>query len=171
MYYGRGQPDHSTMVGGACLVTQRREFLVARNGLGRKQPKSPQSGGASGKDALPFLRAAAEWKGYVNVELGEGAAEQFRAFVGDTDLVREITAEVLLRGYKLSAVQVDNDETVRATAIAAFAGTVDAGYAVSAWGEDFYLAVASVVFIVGVHSRFDLSQWVREQETYRKRTF
>lgn len=144
---------------------------MARKGLDRTQPKSPRNGGASSNDAPPFLRAAAEWKGYVNVELGEGAAEQFHAFIRDADLVREVTAEVLLHGYKLSCVQVDNSETVRATAIAGFAGTVDAGFAVSAWAEDFYNAAAAVVFIVGVHSRFDLSQWVRDEGSYRKRTF
>lgn len=144
--------------------------MAGSRGKGTSVSAPKKAGGSSG-DAPPFLRAAAEWKGYVNVEIDEGTKAQFQAFIADAGLVREITAEVLLRGYKLSSVQVDNDATVRATAIAGFKGTVDAGYAVSAWAEDFYEATAAVVFIVAVLSGFNLSQHVKEAEARYRRTF
>lgn len=131
---------------------------------------TPQNGAAS-KDAAPFLRRAAEWRGYVNVELSTDAAQQFTAYADDPDMVREITAEVVSRGYKLSAVQTDETGTVRATATAGFSGMVDSGYAVSAWMDSTYSALAAVVFIVAFTARFDLSQFAREGVAKARHTF
>lgn len=127
--------------------------------------------GVASSDAAPFLRKAAEWEGYVNVELSDGSAERYEAFARDADLVREVTSEVLLRGYKLSAVQVDDTETVRATAIQGFVGTPDAGLAVSAWEADIYDALAAVVYLVALHSEFDLSRWRAAETKKSRRTF
>lgn len=137
----------------------------------KRAAKRSAKGGDSGRDVAPFLRNAAQWEGYVNVEFTGGEKEQFAAFSDDINLVQEVTAEVLLRGYKLSVVQVDDDETVRATATAGFSGMPDAGLAVSAWGESLFIAVASVVFIVAVHSRFDLATWKQPEVKKSKRTF
>lgn len=144
--------------------------MAGSRGKANGQKRSAE-GVASGKDAAPFLRAAAEWKGYVNVELGEDAAGRFATFCGDPGLVQEITAEVLLRGYKVSVVQVENERTVRATATAGFRGMPDAGLAVSAWQEDLYHAIAAVVFIVACSSQFDLTVYETDQATRLKRTF
>jgi len=127
--------------------------------------------GAASTDAAPFLRKAAEWKGYVNVQLSEGSKERYEAFSRDAGLVQEVTAETLLRGYKLSVVQVDDDETVRATAVAGFSGMPDAGLAVSAWEGSIWDALAAVVYLVGIHSAFDLSQWEEPEVKKSRRTF
>lgn len=138
------------------------------------------SGGKSAKRAAkrgnsesvaPFLRVAAAWEGYVNVELTEASKEQFKHFSDDVSMVQEVTAEVLLRGYKLSVVQVDNEETVRVTATAGFSGMPDAGLAVSAWAEGVFPAIAAAAFIVAVVSQFDLSKWQQPETKKSRRTF
>jgi len=153
------------------VATNGKVFPVTHLGKsGKSAPKSPRKGSAS-DDALPFLRVSAEWKGYVNVEQSEATKDQFWAFYNDANLVREITAEVLLAGYKLSIVQVDNPETCKASAYAAFSGMVDAGYTVSAWGDSLDSALAAVVFIVGVQARKDLSQFATDKVASSRRTF
>lgn len=144
--------------------------MAGLRGKGGQAKRSDKNGAAS-KDVAPFLRSGAEWKGYVNVEFSETEKERFRTFVADADLVREITAQVLLEGYKITCVQVDNDETVKATAFSAFSGRVDSGLAVSAWAADFYDAVCAVAFIVGVHSQFNLAQHETEKPVSSRRTF
>lgn len=139
--------------------------LEARSSKGRRKK------GAASTDAAPFLRKAAEYKGYVNVEQSEASKEHFRAWCDDPDLVSEFTAEVLLRGYKLSVVQTDDDETVKATAYAAFSGMPDEGLSVSAWAGSFYGALMAAVYIVAVQSQFDLSQYTSPENRVKRRTF
>lgn len=137
-----------------------------------KQPAKRSAKRGKADDAVaPFLRVAAAWEGYVNVELSDAHKEQFKFFCDDVGLVQEVTAEVLQRGYKLSVVQVDDTETVRCTATAGFSGMPDAGLAVSAWAGTFFEAAAAASFIVAVVSQFDLSQWVRPEVKRSKRTF
>lgn len=119
----------------------------------------------------PFLRRNAEWKGYVNVEFTEGEKAQFDAFSDDPSLVSEVSAQVLLKGYKITSVQVDDDETVRSTAFAAFVGMPDEGLAVSVWGGSLLNSIAAVVFVVAIHARFDLSKFVEPEVKKSRRTF
>ena len=121
--------------------------------------------------APPYLRSYAEWKGYVNVSVSEAEKGRFYAFVNDSSLVREVTAEVLSRGYKLSAVQSDPDGTVKASAFAGFVLLPDAGLSVSAWGADYYIALASVVYLVALVAQFDLSKFYNERPAARGHTF
>lgn len=171
MYYGttmRRLLQSSAGQGGDYV---KGEHHVSNSHLEGKSSKARRKKGATSDDAAPFLRSASEWKGYVNVEQSEGTKEHFRQWCDDADLVSEFTAEVLLRGYKLDVVQVDDDETVRATARAAFSGMPDAGYSVSAWADTFYAALMAVVYIVAVQSQFDLSQHARPETKVKRRTF
>jgi hypothetical protein len=144
---------------------------VSNSHLEGKSSKARRKKGAASQDVAPFLRSASEWKGYVNVEQSEATKVHFRQWCDDADLVSEFTAEVLLRGYKLDIVQVDDDETVRATARAAFSGMPDAGYSVSAWASSFYEALMAVVYIVAVQSQFDISQHAKPETKVKRRTF
>lgn len=144
--------------------------VAGSRGKGNSQKRSA-NGATSSHDVAPFLRVAADWKGYVNVELDQDVAGRFAAFCGDPSLVQEITAEVLYRGYKVSVVQVENERTVRATATAGFRGMPDAGLAVSAWQEDLFGAVAAVIYIVACVSQFDLSVHEKPAEQRLRRTF
>lgn len=139
-----------------------------QNGL---TAKTSRENGAASKDVAPFLRALADWKGYVNVELTDAEKSQFRAFINDASLVQEVTAETLLHGYKLSVVQVDDPETVKATAFAAFKGMPDSGLGITVWAGDLYEAVAGVIFLVAILSRYDLSKHVKPEEKRSRRTF
>lgn len=144
---------------------------MSAQSVGKRAAKRSAMGGDVAKDVAPYLRVAAAWEGYVNVEFTGGEKEQFASFSDDVNLVQEVTAEVLLRGYKLSVVQVDNDDTVRATFTAGFSGMPDAGLAVSAWGESLFNAIAACAFIVAIHSRFDLTVWKQPEVKKSKRTF
>lgn len=139
--------------------------LEAKNSKGRRKK------GAASTDAAPFLRKAAEYKGYVNVEQTDSTKDHFRQWCDDADLVSEFTAEVLLHGYKLSIVQADDDETVKATAYAAFSGMPDEGLNVSAWASTFYGALMAVVYIVSVQAQFDLSAYALPENKTKRRTF
>lgn len=154
--------------GGDCV---REGHHVSNSHLEGKSSKARRKKGAVSNDAAPFLRAASEWKGYVNVEQSDATKVHFRQWCDDADLVSEFTSEVLLRGYKLDVVQVDDDETVRATARAAFSGMPDAGYSVSAWAGSFYEALMAVVYIVAVQSQFDISQHALPETKVKRRTF
>lgn len=149
----------------------RKGHLVSNSHLEAKSSKARRKKGAASNDVAPFLRKAAEWKGYVNVEQTEATKEHFRQWCDDSDLVSEFTAEVLLHGYKLSVVQTDDAETVKATAYAAFSGMPDEGYSVTAWSDTFYGALMAVVYIVAVQSQFDLSQHAADEARPKRRTF
>lgn len=127
-------------------------------------------GGASG-DAPPFLRASAEWKGYVNVEQTESTKEHFRSFSDDVELVGETISQALLSGYKLSIVQTDDDETVKGTAYAGFKGMPDSGLSVSAWSSTPLGALAAVAYIVVIQAQMDLSKYDQPETRVRRRTF
>lgn len=144
--------------------------MAGSRGKSAAGPQRREKGAAS-VDAAPFLRAAAEWKGYVNVEQSEATKKQFNAFRDDANLVQEVTAEILCKGYKMSVVQADDDETVKATAYAAFQGMPDSGLSVSAWAGDIWSALAAVAFIVGVQSQCDLSRYAVPSGRSSKRTF
>jgi hypothetical protein len=144
---------------------------VSNSHLEAKRSKDRRKKGAASTDAAPFLRKAAEYKGYVNVEQTEATKDHFRQWCDDADLVSEFTAEVLLHGYKLSVVQVDDTETVKATAYAAFSGMADEGLNVSAWADTFYGALMAVVYIVSVQAQFDLSGYALPENKARRRTF
>jgi hypothetical protein len=68
-------------------------------------------------------------------------------------------------------VQVDDTETVKATAYAAFSGMADEGLNVSAWADTFYGALMAVVYIVSVQAQFDLSGYALPENKARRRTF
>jgi len=144
---------------------------VSDGSRAKQRSKTAARKGAASDDAAPFLRQAAEWKGYVNIEQSAESKAQFEAFADDADLVSEVSAEILLRGYKISVVQVDDDETVKASAFAAFRGMPDAGYSVSAWAPTLLSAVAAVTFIVALQAQFDLSQYASDVSGKRRRTF
>lgn len=136
-----------------------------------EKPQRSEKTTASSGDAVVFLRASAEWKGYVNVEFGKDESSRFASFTYDADLVQEITAAVLFRGYKLSVVQSDDAETYKATAYAAFKYMPDEGIAVSAWAGSPLEALAAVVYIVGVYAAFDLSSHFEAVARKGRRTF
>lgn len=139
---------------------------------GKSNSPKRSAKGINGADTVdPFLRRNADWKGYVNVEFTEKDKEQFDGFADDPHLVSEISAEVLLKGYKITSVQVDDDQTVRSTAFAAFAGMPDEGLAVSVWGDSLLNSIAAVVFVVAIHARFDLSKFVEPEVKKSRRTF
>ena len=144
---------------------------MSNSHLEAKRSKNSRKKDAPSNDAAAFLRPAAEWKGYVNVEQTEATKSHFRQWCDDSDLVSEFTAEVLLHGYKLSVVQVDDDETVKATAYAAFRGMPDEGLSVSAWSDTFYGALMAVVYIVAVQAQFNLSAYALPETKARRRTF
>lgn len=133
--------------------------------------KNGRNGGAVSQDAAPFLRTAAEWKGYVNVEQTDSTKAHFTSFSDDLELVSETISQALLSGYKLSVVQVDDEETVKATAYAAFRGMPDTGLSVSAWADTALKALAAVAYIVVIQAQLDLSQFDRPEERVRRRTF
>lgn len=62
--------------------------------------------GASSSTDAPFVfdRAAAKWKGYVNIEQTEASKKQYANYAADPDLVAEVVATLPVRGYKLSVV-------------------------------------------------------------------
>lgn len=144
---------------------------MRKSGQSGTDSKATKKAGTSLTDAPAFLRVAAEWKGYVNVELSEREAEQFRSFSDDVDLVCETTAEVVSRGYKLSFVQTDVHGTVKATAVSGFRGMLDAGYAVSAWQGSVHEALAAVVFLVSMCAQYDLSRYATQGSEKVRRTF
>lgn len=144
---------------------------MSNSHLEGKRSKARRKKAGTSNDAPAFLRAGAEYKGYVNVEQTEATKEHFRQWCDDADLVSEFTAEVLLHGYKLSVVQVDDDETLKATAYAAFSGMPDEGLNVSAWADTFYGALMAVVYIVAVQSQFNLSQYALPETKAKRRTF
>lgn len=137
----------------------------------RSNAKVNRKKGDGSETVAPFLRSYAEWKGYVNVHVGETEKGRFSAFVNDADLVREVTAEVLYRGYKVSFVQTDEDGTIKATAYQGFAGCADSGLSVSAWAGEPWIAVASVVFLVAMVAQFDLSKFESFKRIERNHTF
>lgn len=137
----------------------------------RSNAKVNNKKGDGSETVAPFLRSYAEWKGYVNVSVSEAEKGRFYAFVNDVGLVREVTAEVLSRGYKLSAVQTDEDGTIKASAFAGFLAMPDSGLSVSAWGADYYIALASVVYLVAFVAQFDLSKFYSERPIGRGHTF
>jgi len=137
----------------------------------RSKAKANQKKGDGSETVAPFLRSYAEWKGYVNVSVSEAEKDRFYAFLGDVNLVREVTAEVLSRGYKLSVVQTDEDGTTKANAFSAFLALPDSGLSVSAWGIDYYVSLASVVYLVAFVAQFDLSKFYSERGVGRGHTF
>lgn len=144
---------------------------MANNRMSNGRSPKPAAKRGDSKSVAPFLRVAAAWEGYVNVELSDASKEQFKHFADDVSMVQEVTAEILQRGYKLSVVQVDDDETVRCTATAGFSGMPDAGLAVSAWAGSLFEACAAAAFIVAVVSGFDLSKWQQPEIKKSRRTF
>lgn len=146
-------------------------LLVSGSAVTRRDKAKRTEKGVTSQDVAPFLRAAAEWKGYVNVEQSDASKAQHSQFSDDVDLVSEFTAQVCLRGYRITFVQVDDEETVRATAFAAFRGMPDTGYAVSAWADSLLAALAAVVFIVAVQAQYDLSQFAIDGQGKSRRTF
>lgn len=149
----------------------KASYPVSNSHLEAKRSKNSRKKGAASNDAAPFLRKAAEYRGYVNVEQTESTKDHFRQWCDDADLVSEFTAEVLHHGYKISIVSVDDHETFKATAYAAFSGMPDEGLNVSAWADTFYAALLAVVYIVAVQSQFDLSQHALPENKVKRRTF
>lgn len=147
------------------------QVLVSSRNIRSGGSKSDKKGAASNGDAAPFLRASAEYKGYVNVEQTQRTKEQFAAFRDDSGVVLEHTTAVLLAGYKLSVVQAENDETYKATAYAAFSGMPDAGLSVSGWAGSWPDALASVTFIVSVQAEMNLATFDVAPVNSRRRTF
>jgi hypothetical protein len=143
---------------------------MGSNSQREQNRKRAAKGAASGGDAAPFLRAAAKWKGWVNVKPDEDARGAFEEWCGDSDLVESFTTAALWRGYKLSVVQADDEDTYRANAYAAFAGMPDEGLSVGAWADSPLRAIASVVYIVGVMAGYDLTKFETEGKQ-SKRTF
>ena len=146
-------------------------YPVSNSHLEGKRSKNSRKKGATSHDAAPFLRKAAEYKGYVNVEQSEDTKRHYAQWRDDADLVSEFTTEVLHHGYKLSIVSVDDTETFKATAYAAFGGMPDEGLNVSAWAGTFYDALTAVVYIVSVQAQFDLSVYADPAVRTKRRTF
>ena len=144
---------------------------VSNSHLDAKSSKGRRKKGAASTDAAPFLRKAAEYKGYVNVEQSEDTKRHYAQWRDDADLVSEFTTEVLHHGYKISVVSVDDLETFKATAYAAFGGMPDEGLNVSAWAGTFYDALTAVVYIVSVQAQFDLSVYADPAVRTKRRTF
>lgn len=144
---------------------------MARDAQRANKAKSSRNERGTSQDVAPFLRAAAEWKGYVNVEQSQSTKDHFRAFSDDSQLVGETITQALLSGYKLSVMSVDDDETYKATAYAAFKGMPDSGLSVSAWAGNPLEALAAVVYIVVIQSGLDLSQHDQPETRVRRRTF
>jgi hypothetical protein len=86
-------------------------------------------------------------------------------------LVSETIVQALLSGYKLSVVSVDDDETFKATAYAAFKGMPDSGLSVSAWAGKPLEAMAAVVYIVVIQAGLDLSKYDQPETRVKRRTF
>lgn len=144
---------------------------MSRDAQRANRAKTDRKDGATSKDAAPFLRVRAEWKGYVNVEQTDSTKAHFAAFADDAQLVGETISEALLSGYTLSVVQVDDEETVKATATAAFKGMPDSGLAVSAWASDALKAIAAVAYIVVIQAQRDLTKFDQPETRIRRRTF
>lgn len=144
---------------------------MSNSHLEAKSSKNSRKKGAALNDAAPFLRPAAEYKGYVNVEQSEETKRHYAQWSDDVDLVSEFTAEVLHHGYKISIVSVDDLETYKATAYAAFRGMPDEGLNVSAWGDTFFSAFNAVVYIVSVQAQFNLSTFDNPALRTKRRTF
>lgn len=150
---------------------RKGRFPVGRSKQLENRSKSGRGNGVASVDAAPFLRAAAEWKGYVNVEQTDSTKEHFRAFSDDLELVSETIGQALLSGYKLSVVQNDDEETCKATAYAAFKGMPDSGLSVSAWASNALQALAAVAYIVVIQAQLDLSRYDDPSTRVRRRTF
>lgn len=144
---------------------------VSNSHLEAKSSKGRRKKGAASTDAAPFLRKAAEYKGYVNVEQSEETKRHYAQWSDDADLVSEFTTEVLHHGYKISVVSVDDHETFKATAYAAFSGMPDEGLNVSAWADSFFGAWNAVVYIVSVQAQFNLSTFDNPALRTKRRTF
>lgn len=144
---------------------------VSNSHLEAKSSKARRKKGATSNDVAPFLRKAATYKGYVNVEQSDETKRHYAQWRDDPDLVSEFTAEVLHHGYKVSVVSADDHETFKATAYAAFSGMPDEGLNVSAWAGTFYDAFNAVVYIVSVQAQFDLSVFADDAVRPKRRTF
>lgn len=144
---------------------------MAREAQRANRAKSGRENGALSKDVAPFLRAAAEYKGYVNVEQTEATKDHFRSFSDDLELVGETITQAMLSGYKLSVVSVDDEETFKATAYAAFRGMPDSGLSVSAWAGKPLEALAAVAYIVVIQAQLDLSKYDDPSQRVKRRTF
>lgn len=144
---------------------------MAREAQRANRAKSGRENGATSKDVAPFLRAAAEYKGYVNVEQTEATKDHFRSFSDDLELVGETITQAMLSGYKLSIVSVDDEETFKATAYAAFRGMPDSGLSVSAWAGKPLEALAAVAYIVVIQAQLDLSRYDDPSQRVKRRTF
>ena len=144
---------------------------MSNSHLEAKSSKNSRKKGAASTDAAPFLRPAAEYKGYVNVEQSETTKRHYADWCNDADLVSEFTTEVLHHGYNISVVSVDDTETFKATAYAAFRGMPDEGLNVSAWASTFGDAWNAVVYIVSVQAQFNLSTFDNPALRTKRRTF
>lgn len=144
---------------------------MSREAQRSNRSKNGTKNGATSNDVAPFLRANAEFRGYVNVEQSDSTKAHFAAYADDSELVSETIGQALLSGYKLSVVQADDEETFKATAYAAFKGMPDAGLSVTAWTGTALSALAAVAYIVCIQSQLDLSKWDKPEERVKRRTF
>lgn len=144
---------------------------MARDAQRANKAKTSRNERGTSQDVAPFLRAAAEWKGYVNVEQTESTKAHFAAFSDDAELVGETITQALLSGYKLSVVSVDDDETFKAVAYAAFKGMPDSGLSVAAWADTPLKAFAAVAYIVVIQAQMNLTTYDQPETRVRRRTF
>ena len=167
----RGRRSLVKVVAGQGGGLRKGQLPVSRNAQRENRAKTGRNNGATSKDAAPFLRVRSEWKGYVNVEQTDATKAHFAAFSDDAELVSETISQALLSGYSFSVVQVDDEETVKATASAAFKGMPDSGLAVSAWAGSPLEALAAVAYIVVIQSGRDLSKFDDPSTRTSRRTF
>lgn len=144
---------------------------MSRSTNGRRDAANGKGAPSSTDAPFVFERAAAKWKGYVNIDQSEASKKQYANYAADSNLVAEIVAALPVRGYKLSVVCDGTPEVYKATAYAAYRGMPDEGIAVSAWAGSLWDAVAAVAFIVIVQCQADLSPYYQASDSMRRFTF
>lgn len=99
-----------------------------------------------------------EWKGFVNVRMGEAEREQFVSWdCHDNDVFVEV-AGLLNAGYKVTANLQNDMKTVNVSATGTSINPTNAGYTVSAYAADYYTALRVLLFKVLVIMPADWSE-------------
>lgn len=87
-----------------------------------------------------------KWNGYVNVEISATEAELAEAYIGDEKKVFMAIGKTVVDGYKLAVSFDQETETFRATATCFDKESPNFGYALGAFGSDWYTAIAAVLY-------------------------
>ena len=91
-------------------------------------------------------QAKVEWIGYQNISIPTSMVEGCEKYIADTKEVWSDYTEILVEGYTVKMYYDKDEESYKATLTCFIAESPNAGFALSAFGGDWFTALAVVLY-------------------------